>query len=140
MAAYIIFALVIVFLMAGSFFWMWKLSRYLVIPIQVALFILLIIVVVKVFATRENADKLKNEIDRSSLPKLETTILSVSSDAIRDSIKSNGDARPASIAPTSEDKVPAARAVPSPGSTSAATKKAEPAKSAGASDNFVDFL
>ena len=140
MATYIIFGLVIVFLMAGSFVWMWKLSRYLVIPIQVTLFVLLILVVVKVFATRENADKLKGEIDRSNLPKLETTIISVSSDAIRDSIKSNGDARPASVAPASAEKASAARSVPSPGPASAATQKAGTAKTAGASDNLVDFL
>lgn len=122
MATYIIFVLVIIFLMAGSFFWMWKLSKYLVIPIQIALFILLIIVVVKVFATRENADKLKGEIEQSGIAKLESSMVSASSNAVRSSVKSNDVARP-----TASDSV---------GKTAPATD----AKPAGGNGNFVDML
>ncbi len=125
MATNIIFALVIIFLMAGSFVWMWKLSRFLVIPIQVVLFILLVIVVVRVFVNKENADKLKGEITKSNIPEIEKTIVSVSGDALTDAAANNGNGTRQSprTKPTVREEKP----------------KTPPAKN-DTNNNFVDLL
>ena len=79
----IIFALLIIFLMAGAFFWMWKLSKWLVIPIQIILFALLIVVVVKVFATKENADRLHDELEKSGIAEVEKQAVSGAVNALK---------------------------------------------------------
>ena len=121
MASYIIFASVIVFLMAGTFFWMWKLSRYLVIPIQVTLFILLIIVVVKVFVNKDNAAKLNKEISQSGIPELETKVVSASMETLKNTARKDNSVQP-------------------PASSSAPEKKTVPAKTVSGNDNFVELL
>ena len=72
----IIFALVIIFLMAGAFFWMWKLSKWLVIPIQIILFALLITVIIKVFISKDNAERLNNELAKTGIAEVEKRAVS----------------------------------------------------------------
>ena len=84
MAQNIIFALVIIFLIAGAFFWMWKLSKWLVIPIQIILFVLLIIVVIKVFVTKDNAERLNQELNKSGIAEIEQKIISGTVDTLKD--------------------------------------------------------
>ena len=117
MATYIILALVIVFLMAGCLFFTWKLSKFLVLPIQLVLFVLLVIVIFKVFATKENAEKLKTELDRSGIPKLEEKVVGISADAVKDAAKQN------------DAPAPAAQGT-----------KVEQPKKTGGNTNFVDLL
>ncbi len=125
MAINIIFALVLIFLMAGTFFWMWKLSKFLVIPIQLTLFILLVIVVVRVFVNKENADKLKGEITKSNIPEIEKKIVSVSGDALRNA-----------AANKDSGTQPSPQAQPT---VSGQTSQSSPAKT-GTNNNFVDLL
>ena len=79
----IILSLVIIFLLAGSFFWMWKLSKWLIIPIQIILFILLATVVIKVFVTKENADKLNKELEKSGIVEVEKRAVTGAVDALK---------------------------------------------------------
>ena len=72
----IILALVIIFLMAGAFFWMWKLSKWLIIPIQIILFALLVSVVIKVFVTKDNAERLNQELEKSGISEIEQKVVS----------------------------------------------------------------
>ena len=81
----IIFALIIIFLMAGAFFWMWKLSKWLVIPIQIILFSLLMIVIFKVFVTRDNAEKLNSELEKSGIAKVEEAAVTGTLNAVKSS-------------------------------------------------------
>ena len=111
--------------MAGTFFWMWKLSKFLVIPIQLTLFILLVIVIVRVFVNKENADKLKSEITKSNIPEIEKKIVSVSGGALRDAAanKDNGTQPSPQTQPAVRQEKP----------------ETSPAKT-GANNNFVDLL
>lgn len=58
-AVYIIAGLVILALIIGLFRLMWKISGWLVFPIQVILFIVLVVIVVKITATEENVNRVK---------------------------------------------------------------------------------
>ena len=75
MVTNIIFALVVIALIAGVFYWLWKLSKWLVIPIQIILFITLVVIVIKVFVNKENAEKLHKEITNSGIVEVENRVI-----------------------------------------------------------------
>lgn len=127
----IIFALVIIFLMAGAFFWMWKLSRWLLIPIQIILFILLVTVVVKVFVTKDNAERLNAELEKSGIAEVESAAISGAVNAL----KKNTDRGTSAEAKPTETAAPAVQSVPE-------TKKEQaPAPAAKSKEvNFINML
>ena len=82
----IITALVIIMLAAGAFSFMWKLSRWLVIPMQILLFIILLTVVIKVFCTKENIEKLHTEISGSAVPAIEEKVMDTAMNEITENV------------------------------------------------------
>ena len=85
----IIFAVMIIFLMVAVFIGMWKLGKWMVIPIQIILFALLIFVVFKVFATRENAEKLHAELEKSGIAEVEKGAVSGAINALKKTKEKN---------------------------------------------------
>ena len=77
----IVFILVVLFLIIGVFVAMWKLSKWLVVPIQIILFILLITMAFKVFVTKENVEMLNKELGNSKIVQVETKALAGALDA-----------------------------------------------------------
>lgn len=67
-ALYIAAGLVVLALIIGVFRVMWKVSRWLVFPIQVILFIVLIVIVVKITATPDNVDRVKGIVEDAPAP------------------------------------------------------------------------
>ena len=138
----IIFALMIIFLMAGAFFWMWKLSKWLVIPIQIILFILLMVVVVKVFVNKDNAARLHSELEKSGIAEVEKKSVS---NAVS-MIKNNVEKQPAASAPVYEQKNNPQPAVPTPAPVSEKKPNQQPASPTKTTPtkntelNFVDML
>lgn len=88
MAVNIIFALVIIALIAGVFYWLWKLSKWLVIPIQIILFITLVFIVFKVFVNKENAEKLHKELKNSGIVEVEKKIISQTTNTLKNTLPS----------------------------------------------------
>ena len=135
----IVFALVIIFLMAGAFFWMWKLSKWLVIPIQIILFVLLITVVIKVFVNKDNAERLNNELAKSGIAEVEKRAVS---GAVRALTKNNSNEETiAKSTPTSQPVIQqenADSAIKKEQQASPAAEKKQPTKSGEV--NFVDML
>ena len=123
----IIFIVVIVVLMACACIGMWKLSKWLVIPIQIILFVLLISVVIKVFVNKENAQKLNEELKKSGVAEVEQGAVSGAFDAL----KRNDTGNTAQQAPA-----PAKEAQPA---APAAEKTQKPAQNSG-NVSFVDML
>ena len=128
----IIFILVIVFLIAGAFFWMWKLSKWLVIPIQIILFILLISVVVKVFVNKDNVQKLNEELKKSGVAEVEEKAVTGAVDALNKRYN-NGNTTTQTPAPSQEVQKAA------PAAEKAQTPAGKPAEKSG-NVNFVDML
>ena len=127
----IILSLVIIFLLAGSFFWMWKLSKWLIIPIQIILFILLATVVIKVFVTKENADKLNKELEKSGIVEVEKRAVTGAVDALKNNAGNDekAAAQPAETKPAAQEAKPA----PAP-----EKKESKPAQKS--ETTFVDML
>ena len=79
---YIIYALIVLFLIAGVFWAMWKLSNLLLLPIQIILFAILVFLVFKVFFTKENAEILHKELEKSGVVQVEKRAISGGGDAL----------------------------------------------------------
>ena len=80
MLTWIITFLIIISLVFSLCHSMWHLSKRLVIPMQICLFILLLLLLVKTFATKDNLKRVHEEVEKSGIPKFEEK-------AIKDSIK-----------------------------------------------------
>lgn len=78
----IIGILVIIFLMAGVCWGMWKLSKWLVIPIQIVLFILLVTMIFRIFATSDNAKLINDEVEKSGIVKFEKQTFSNAAESL----------------------------------------------------------
>lgn len=137
----IILVLVIIFLIAGAFFWMWKLSKWLVIPIQIILFVLLISVVVKVFVNKDNAKRLGNELTNTRIAEEgKKTVSGAFSALTKDN---SGEEIVANSMPTSQTVIQQKNADSETKeklqiSPAADKKQKQPAKSEGV--NFIDML
>ena len=121
----IIFIVMIVVLMVSACIGMWKLSKWLVIPIQIILFVLLISVVIKVFVNKENAEKLNEEIKKSGIAEVEKKVIPGTVGALQDRNTNENTAQ----APT-----------PAPAPTTPATVKTQKPTTQSGEVNFVDML
>lgn len=83
----IIVVLVIIFLMVGVCWSMWKLSKWLVIPIQIVLFILLLIAVVRIVFTPDNAERIKEAVRQSGVVELEQKSISGAAETFKKDTK-----------------------------------------------------
>ena len=127
----IIFIVVIVVLMACACIGMWKLSKWMVIPIQIILFVLLISVVVRVFMNKENAQKLNEELKKSGIAEVEKKAVSGAVDALNNRMTNDEKtAQAPAAAPAKEVKQTAP----------AAEKTQKPAAKSTGEVNFVDML
>ena len=102
----IVFLLVVLFLIIGVFVAMWKLSKWLVVPIQIILFILLITMAFKVFVTKENVELLNKELGNSKIVQVETKALAGALDAFT-SDKKDDNASDKTAEETGKTSVPA---------------------------------
>ena len=78
-------------LAASVFHSMWSLSKKLVIPIQICLFILLVIMLFKTFGTKENFDRLNDQVQKSGIANIEEKAVVDSVKAVGGAIKSDSD-------------------------------------------------
>ena len=99
----IVFILVVLFLIIGVFVAMWKLSKWLVVPIQIILFILLITMAFKVFVTKENVEMLNKELGNSKIVQVETKALSGALDAFTSDKKEESGSEAKSDISSAED-------------------------------------
>ena len=75
MLPYIITILIIVAISGSLISGIWKVSHYLVYPIQIILFLILIGVCVKAFFKWENAENLHKEVEKSGVAEVQQKIL-----------------------------------------------------------------
>lgn len=115
--------LIIVLLMIAVFCFMWRLSKLLVLPLQLVLFILLIVVVTRVFVNKENAEKLHEEVSKSKIPEIEKKVFDLTGSSAADAVNVYKD----------DD----AKEEPAPQPSKAAAPKAN---SNSGEINFVDML
>ena len=130
MVTNIIFALVVIALIAGVFYWLWKLSKWLVIPIQIILFITLVVIVIKVFVNKENAEKLHKEITNSGIVEVENRVIKETTNSFKKVLTTSDKA-------TEENKTVVADAKAN--ATTVATQQAPKIEQA-VSNNVKDWL
>ena len=124
----IVLVSVIVFLMAGVFWGMWKLSKWLLIPIQIILFLLLVFTVVRIFMTKENAEKLNAELKNSGIIELESKAVNQACSALSANLKSKAEEK-AAVPPVIKKQENKKKVSPAP---AAKQEKEE--------ENFADLL
>ena len=112
---------------------MWKLSKWLLIPIQIILFALLVTVVVKVFVTKDNADRLNAELEKSGIAEVEKAAVTGAVNALKKNKEGKAAANEAK--PAAPQEANAAQSKPAP----EAAKKQPSAEKSGET-NFVDLL
>ncbi len=86
----VISVLIAVALAASVFHSMWSLSKKLVIPMQICLFILLVLMLFKTFGTKENFDRLNEQVGKSGIVTLEEKAVVDSVKTVGDVIKTDG--------------------------------------------------
>ena len=133
----IVLVSVIVFLTAGVFWGMWKLSKWLMIPIQIILVLLLVCIVVRIFMTKENAERLNAELKNSGIIELESKAVNQACGALSTNLKGK-----------TEEKTPHTQAADSRPAPPAVKKQednkkvspAPAAKQEKEEENFADLL
>lgn len=107
--------LVIVMLVSGVLFYMWKLSKWLVLPIQLILFSLLIIVVFRVFVNQKNIENLHDEIANAGISDLETQVMDLAASTVTDmTVKSEQQPEEGMQTKTEQELSPEPKAEPAP--------------------------
>ena len=61
---------------------LWNLSKWLVIPIKIVLFILLVTMIFRIFATSDNAKLINDEVEKSGIVKFEKQTFSNAAESL----------------------------------------------------------
>jgi len=104
MLPYIITILIVISLSVSLITGAWRVSRYLVIPMQVVLFIILIGVCIKVFFKSENFDSLHKGVKESGVAELQQKVLKTTVSEAQKIASSPADQRNNSKEASNEDR------------------------------------
>ena len=79
----IIYALVIIFLIVCTLRWLWEISKLLLAIIQLILFVILILIVVRIFVNWDNTDQHSHGFDKSGIVQFEDSSFSRAADTVK---------------------------------------------------------